>query len=112
MMHWKIVLIFFLFLELCYRLTVLYNPRLAIEPLCLTFIRCPNNYLRTKVHLGWNPASLMAKINHWHQIICQCRITHYQIYLFNVIGTIDVILLILILVNLIQRRPEQRNAIQ
>lgn len=112
MIHWKVVFCFFLCIELVYRLSVFYNSRLAIEPLCLTFIRCPNEYFRTKVHLGWKSISLMTQIDHWYKLLRQCRITEYQIYLFNIIGAIDVILLVLILVNVIQRRNKEKILIQ
>ena len=99
MIHWKFGLIFFVCIELLYRSSLIYNQRLATEPLCVTLIKCPNEYTRFQYHLGWRSINLFTTLHNWSMLLRQCQIVQYEVYLSNLIRTADVILLVGVLIK-------------
>ena len=101
MINWKFYLIIFIFIELIYRLILIYNHRLAIEPLCITLINCPKEHIRLKYHLGFNRINFLTKFSNWYKSIYQCQIIEYDFYLSHIIRSIDIILFIVFLIHII-----------
>lgn len=101
MIHWKYCLIIFIFIEVIYRLLILYNSRLSTEPFYITITNCPNEFLRLKCYLGIQPKNLIMKFLNWYKILFRCRIFQLDFYLSSIIRSIDIILFIALLINLI-----------
>ncbi len=100
MINWKYCLIIFILIELIYRLIIFYNYRLSIEPFYLTLINCPNKFLHVKYHLSFKPKNFMTKFYNWFKILYRCRIIELNIYLSYIIRSIEIIIFITLLINL------------
>jgi hypothetical protein len=98
MINWKFYLAILIFIELIYRLMIFYNNRLDTESFYITLINCPKEYIRLKYHLGLKP---MMKFYNWYKIINRCRIIELSFYLSSIIRSIDILLIIGFLMNII-----------
>jgi hypothetical protein len=100
MINWKYCLIIFILIELIYRLIIFYNYRLFLEPFYITLINCSNEFLRVKYHLGFKPINFITKFYNWYKILCRCQIIEFDFYLSTIIRSIEFILFIMLLINI------------
>ncbi len=101
MINWKYCVIIIILIELIYHLLVFFNSRLSIEHFNITLIKCPKEFLRLEYHLGFKRRNFLMKFYNWYQMICRCRIIEFNFYFSYIIRSIEIILFLLVLINLI-----------
>lgn len=101
MINWKYCLIMFILIEIIYRLSIFYNTRLSHEPFYITIMKCPNKFPHIKYYFGSEPKSLIEKLSNWFKILFQCRIFEFNFYLSSIIRSLEIILFITLLIDII-----------
>ena len=101
MINWKYCLIILILIELIYHLVIYYNSRLSIEPFYITFINCSKEFIRIKCHLGYKSRNFITKFYNWYKTLFRCHITEFDFYLSSIIRSIEIIIFISLLINII-----------
>jgi hypothetical protein len=100
MSNWKYYLIVFIGIEIIYRLIGFYNRRFEREPIYVTLIKCPDESIHFRCHLGVTPADILAKVSNWYRILRGCRVIDVHCHLSSIIRSVDLVLFLGVLKSL------------